>query len=444
MALERVKKAILFTRLVAYGFRVSVSILRRAVSVKFAALTTRTLTPPTDHSEVKNVVVVGAAFAGYFAARILAASLPRDGRYRVVVIEPNTHFNFTWVLPRFSVVGGHEHKAFIPYTPAFFAQGPKDVVRWVRDRVTSVRKGSVVLRSGDEIPYEFLIIATGSTVANGLPSRLGVETREEGMGVLKAMQARIKAANRVVIAGGGAAGVELATDAKNQYPDKSVTLVHSRQAVMHRFGPGLQKDAMDALQRLGVDVILGERVDSGSADGKFIALGSGRKVECDCFVGRVADIQMLAGQINCTGQRPASRLIAELAPDAIAPSGHIRVKPTLQIDDESLPNVFVCGDVADTKDTNPNSRIAGRQAEIAADNVVLAATGKEPSYTYSPGWGDGVIKLTLGLDRSTTHFWDGESELLFSHQEADLALMCGRAWAGVSAKPFEDTGMYSS
>lgn len=73
------------------------------------------------------------------------------------------------------------------------------------------------------------------------------------------------------------------------------------------------------------------------------------------------------------------------------------MKPTLQIDDESLPNVFVCGDVADTKVANPNSRIAGRQAEIAADNVVLAVRGKKPSYTYKPAWGDGIIKLTLGL-----------------------------------------------
>lgn len=284
MALERLRNALLLTRLIAYGVRTYISILRRALSAKVAALTARAPNPPADPSEVKNVVVVGAAFAGYFAARILAASLPRDGRFRLVVIEPNSHFNFTWVLPRFCVVEGHEHKAFIPYQPSFFSQCPKGMVRWVRDRVTSVKKESVVLRSGEEIPYEFLIIATGSTVADGLPSRVGVEDRAEGMELLRGMQARVKAATRVVVAGGGAAGVELATDAKNQYPDKSVTLVHSRQAVMHRFGPGLQNDAMDALQRLGVDVILGERVDAGSVDGKFITLSSGRKIECDCFV----------------------------------------------------------------------------------------------------------------------------------------------------------------
>lgn len=284
MALRRVKKALLFTRLVGYALRIYLSVLRRAASARLAALTAGTPSPPADPSDVKNVVVVGAAFAGYFAARILATSLPRDGRYRVVVVEPNSHFNFTWVLPRFCVVEGHEHKAFIPYTPGFFAGGPEGMIRWVRDRVVSVQKHSVVLRGGDEIPYDFLIIATGSTVADGLPSRVGVEDREGGVELLKAMQARIRNAERVVVAGGGAAGVELATDAKNHYPDKSITLVHSRQAVMHRFGPGLQEKAMEALQALGVNVILGEKADAASADGKSITLISGKKIECDCFV----------------------------------------------------------------------------------------------------------------------------------------------------------------
>jgi thioredoxin reductase len=308
MVLKRIKKAILFTRLFGYVFRLYVSFLGRTVSVRLAGLTTRTSSPPVDPSEVKNIVVVGAAFAGYFAARTLAWSLPRDGRYRVVVIEPNSHFNFTWVLPRFCVVEGHEHKAFIPYTPDFFAKGPKGMVRWIRDRVVSVRRESVVLRSGEEVPYQYLIIATGSTVADGLPSRVGVEDKEGGVELLRAMQSRIKVAEHVVVAGGGAAGVELATDAKNQYPDKSITLVHSRGAVMHRFGPGLQKAAMDALQTLGVDVILNEKADPTSADGKFITLSSGRKIECDCFVGFLCTLHLWEHLTDTDRQMAADQL----------------------------------------------------------------------------------------------------------------------------------------
>lgn len=101
--------------------------------------------------------------------------------------------------------------------------------------------------------------------------------------------------------------------------------------------------------------------------------------------------------MNCAGQKPLSGIISSLSPNTIASTGHIKVKPTLQIDDETLPNIYTCGDVADTKTPNPNSRSAMRQASVVADNILLAATGKAPSYKYKNYWGDGIIKLTLGL-----------------------------------------------
>ncbi|KAK0668790.1 hypothetical protein QBC41DRAFT_321235 [Cercophora samala] len=282
--LQRLRKAILFLRLVGYGLRTYSNFFSRSLSAKIANRLAKT-DPSVDPADVKNIVIVGAAFSGLYAARLLAGSVPRDGHYRIVVIEPNSHFNFTWVFPRFCVVEGHEHKAFIPYSPEFFDMGPKGLVQWVRDRVTDLTRESVVLRSGEVIPYEYLIIATGSNVADGLPSRAGVEDKEEAIKLLKAMQDRVKNASHIVVAGGGAAGVETATDAKDRYPEKSVTIVHSRQALMHRFGNGLQQGTSEAMERLGVDVILGEKVLPESVDGKFITLSSGRKIECDCFVG---------------------------------------------------------------------------------------------------------------------------------------------------------------
>ncbi|KAK3683317.1 hypothetical protein B0T22DRAFT_411239 [Podospora appendiculata] len=428
---KRIQSALLFAHLILYTIRHHLTILRRALTASLAHFFTGTPKHPVDPSEVQNVVVVGAAFAGYFAARILATTLPRDGRWRVVVVEPNSHFNFTWVLPRFCVLEGHEHKAFIPYVPEFFGDKvPVGMVQWVRDRVVRVGRESVVLRGGAEVKYKYLIVATGSTVRNGLPSRPGGEGREEGMELMRGLQLRIKNAQSIVVAGGGAAGVELASDAKFVFPEKRVTLVHSRQAVMHRFGPGLQTGAMEALQKLGVDVVLGEKVVSEGAEGEgFVTLSSGRTIECDCF-------------INCTGQKPASGLVADVAPGAFAPSGHIRVKPTMQIADDSLPNVYVCGEVAETDATNPNSRIAARQAEVAADNVVRAARGQTPCYKYKNRFGDGAIKLTLGLDRSMVHFWDGKAEMVWHGDETDPAMMCDEAWTNIQAEPFVDTGVF--
>jgi hypothetical protein len=73
------------------------------------------------------------------------------------------------------------------------------------------------------------------------------------------------------------------------------------------------------------------------------------------------------------------------------------VRPTLQVDGESLPNVFACGDVADTGIRNPNGRSAFKQAMIVADNIGLAIDGKQPDVAYEPHWADAIIKLTLGL-----------------------------------------------
>lgn len=101
--------------------------------------------------------------------------------------------------------------------------------------------------------------------------------------------------------------------------------------------------------------------------------------------------------MNCAGQRPLSDVIANLSPNSISSTGHIKVKPTLQIDDDSLPNVYTCGDVADTKTPNPNSRSGTRQATVVAENIVLAAAGKKPRHIYKNQWVDGIIKLTLGL-----------------------------------------------
>ncbi|KAK0384521.1 hypothetical protein NLU13_8607 [Sarocladium strictum] len=377
----------------------------------------------------KNIVVVGANFAGFFAAEILAKSLLPSSGYQVVVIEPNSHFQFSWLLPRFCVVEGHEHKAFIPYE-GWRKNLPDGILQWVKDRVVSISRSHVKLRDGTEIQYEYLIIATGSGVEEGLPSRVNHTEKLEGIRRLQEMQKGIKAAKSVVIVGGGAAGVEVATDAKDLYPEKQVTIVHSRDALMHRFGKKLQDEALEGMQKLGVDVILGERVLAEDAAMGTVTLSSGTVLHCDKFV-------------NCTGQKPTSGLMKELSPSSIAETGHIRVKPTLQVADDTLPNVYACGDVADTGVPTPNARSASRQAAVAADNILASIRGRQPSYAYQYSWPvDSFIKLTLGLYRSTTYMGDGKESVVFRSKEK-IDLMSEFVWQRFGSKPFEDDNLKS-
>ncbi|ODA77606.1 hypothetical protein RJ55_07235 [Drechmeria coniospora] len=231
----------------------------------------------------RNIVIVGASFAGYHVARIIGRSLPPGSEYQCVVVEPSSHFRFTWVLPRFCVVKGHEQKAFIPYG-GYIRGAPEGVVRWITGRVARVTAGSVKLDGdeGAELPYDFLVIATGSYVRQGLPSRVNDDDRNAGMSRMRAMQDAIESANSVVVVGGGAAGVEMATDVADLYPTKRVTLVHSKEAVMHRFGNPLREAAQEALDKLGVHVILDDRVVK--EDAGVVTLRSGRTIGCDYLV----------------------------------------------------------------------------------------------------------------------------------------------------------------
>ena len=300
------EKTILIGRVLAFTFSYLCNNLRRDTTLRIRHLRYRILSSSSaskpqaadDKSdEYYNVVVVGASFAGYEAARVLAKSLPLlpgRRRWRLVVIEPHSHFHFTWVLPRFCVVGEHEHKAFIPY--AGYSKGAsQEALRWVQDRAVGVTLKAVRLQSGEEFPYEYLIVATGSRLpqerredngtGNSLPSRVDVDGKEDGIQMLKDMQLKIRDARNLVVVGGGAAGVELATDAKDKYPDKEVVLIHSRDAVMHRFGLALQTTAMEGLKKLGVEVVTGDRLISHDTESGIVTLKSGKKVQCDVLVG---------------------------------------------------------------------------------------------------------------------------------------------------------------
>ncbi|KAH7143667.1 hypothetical protein EDB81DRAFT_690331 [Dactylonectria macrodidyma] len=418
-------KPILFTKVVVYTLAFFWRQLERSVARSKESWAFRLSGGKASATRDANIVIVGANFAGYQAAKVLSLNLPPGSRYRVVVVEPSSHFQFTWVLPRFCVAKGHEHKAFIPYG-AYLAGAPEGAVQWIKDRVASISKSHIKLQdSGEEIPYEYLIIATGSAVDEGLPSRTNATEKLESMKRMQAMQKSIEGASRIVVVGGGAAGVEVATDAKSLYPDKTIILVHSRKKCMHRFGEGLKKAAEEGLDRLGIEVILEERVVGEDKEAGTVTLRSGRVIECDLF-------------INCTGQRPASDILKTLAPETISESGHIKVKPSLQIDNDSFPNIYACGDVADTKTPNPNGRSAHRQGDVAADNILQVIRGKKPVHVFASNWADGIIKLTLGLDRSVTHIGDGQKELLWESKEKEEELMAARCWQNFGAKPYED------
>ncbi|PYI06235.1 FAD/NAD(P)-binding domain-containing protein [Aspergillus sclerotiicarbonarius CBS 121057] len=376
-------------------------------------------------SNPKTIVLIGASFAGYHAARCLTATLPTG--YRVVVVEKNSHFQLTWVLPRFSVVPGHEEKGFIPYT-GYLGGGEGREWEWVRGRVVRIitdeggsGQGWVEVEGGGVVEYEYLVLATGAVSESGLPARVGVEGKEEGMKVLMREQERVRRARDVVVVGGGAAGVEMAGDVKGMYPGKNVTLVHSRERLLNRgYGVKLGERVLKELEGLGVRVVLGERVVGD--DEVSVRLTSGEVVAYDYLV-------------KCVGQRPNSDLLRQCSPLSVSETGHVRVRSTLQIADEAYDCIYAAGDLIET-DGIQNARAAFEQAQVVAANIVRSIKGKTQKQ-YRPQWWEAATKLTVGLNKSVAYIGDGAAELVIGTtcgEDLDGAMV----WRFLGAKPYED------
>lgn len=220
----------IFTNFTPLFFESSITLLRQQCRVLHHRRTYRA------SADALNVIVVGGSFAGLQLAKRLSQSLPSN--YRVVLVEKNSHFNYTFNFPRYAVIGdaGRERKAFVPYTNVFKAS-PEGSWAIVRDRVTEILGGEVLLQSGQRLPYSFLAIATG--VHQPLPAKMVSVERDEACAELRQLRAKIEHAESIAIVGGGAVGVQLSADIKSAFPSKDVTLMHSRERLLNGFGPRL-------------------------------------------------------------------------------------------------------------------------------------------------------------------------------------------------------------
>lgn len=138
-------------------------------------------------------------------------------------------------------------------------------------------------------------------------------SKKEGISWLQEAQTRIRQASSIVVIGAGALGVQFASDIASFYgtrkyksphadpsvPPKSVTLLVSGKQILPRFSPWMHEQAMEAFEKLGVEVLLGARANltaesltEGDHDGKerTITTLDGRQVQAELIV---------SGQSHC-------------------------------------------------------------------------------------------------------------------------------------------------
>ena len=342
------------------------------------------------------IVIVGAGFAGYEAARTLSRRL--RGAAEVVLVNPNDYFLYLPLLPE--VAAG----VLEPRRVSVSLGGTLPGVRVVLGEVNGIdlRERTVTYvdpegRSGD-LSYDRLLLTMGSVnkllpipgVAEhahgfrGMPEALYLRdhvTRQMELAAASCDGAEREARCTFVVVGAGYTGTEVAahgqllTDAlarMHRGPEQGDggelrprwMLLDIAPRVLPELHERLSKTAHRVLTRRGVDIRTRTSVKEATNEG--VLLDDGQFVHTHSLIW-------------CVGVRPDP-----LVEDMGLPSerGRLCVDEYLQV--AGHPEVFACGDAAAVPDlTRPGQytpmtgQHAVRQGKVAARNVVASLNGRE-------------------------------------------------------------------
>jgi len=253
---------------------------------------------PVDRAGLPHVVVVGGGFGGIATVRGL-----RGAACRITLLDQRNHHLFQPLLYQVATASLSPGDIATPVRALFRTQ---DGVRVLLGEVTGVDlQGKAVLLGEGRIPYDHLVIATGARHGylghdEWAAFAPGLKTVEDGTAIRRRLLLAFEEAEGAgseeerrawltfVVVGGGPTGVELAGaiaelarhGLEEEFQDfdpasARIVLVQSGKRLLPAFPEGLSDDAARALRHLGVEVVLGSRVEDVSAEGVTM---SGRHV----------------------------------------------------------------------------------------------------------------------------------------------------------------------
>lgn len=363
----------------------------------------------------KNIIILGGGFGGLTAALELSKLLPKNTAYHVTVIDRDQSQTYHPLL--YEVASGplmptdqeaEERRELalassIAYRSVFKKMDPEKV-EFARGEVEKIDRQNkeVLLKSGQTVAYEYLLLALGSATdffgIDGLEQyAIPLKTTRDGLRIRAKVEqciADIKHRNKVsfniVIGGGGPTGVELAAELGHYFwrlvhkgvltsGAYSITLVEGSSRVLSMCPPKVSKKVLHRLEHLGVRVLLDTCLKKAEATGIIIAprpLRSGETEEmllCD-FRGEKekrldSDITVWAGGIRASEVLKESGFVTDQ-------KGRVEINEYCEVKNEV--NIFAIGDCAlfqnEKKEAIPAlAQSAIEEARIAAHNIFAEA-----------------------------------------------------------------------
>ncbi|KAJ6480571.1 FAD/NAD(P)-binding domain-containing protein [Mycena vitilis] len=291
------------------------------------------------------------------------------GSSPITLINPLAYAIALPTLPRMTVSDINDllSTALIPYDKPFTNATP------------NARGGVVVLEDGTQMPYDVLVLAPGSIW-------------EGPLNLPWTHDALTEFAQKIVLAGGGAVGIEYAGEIKDVWPGKELTIVHGGSGIMNATYPARFRDGLERkLRARGINVIFNDHVDEIPPPG-------------------LTTIRRRKGNVPTKGARPRTAFIAQsLGPPTLDAGGHSRMRPTLQL--LEYPHIFAIGDAIDTVEQKQVAK-ASAHAAVAAANIVTYLSpggGKLKAYAGAPE----LIVVTNGRSKNLL-LWNTRSFMDYS------------------------------
>ena len=318
--------------------------------------------------KTENIVILGGGFGGFRTALNLERSLRRDHRYRVILIDQNTFHLYTASLYEVATGELSPRCVLLPFHRCLVRK-KIDFINATATELDPVKK-IVKTSSGDRIPYWKLVFALGGDTEDfGIPGvaqyGLGIKSVTDAERIRQSL-ARCAVtkgkAVKVVVGGGGFAGVEVAGEITGYRGCPiEVTVIEAAPRILSGLPEIISKTVSQRLNLLGVKVTTSSPIKSVEPD--RILLSTGREIFYDVLIWTA-------------GVRGSRFLNPDVFPldkkKALIVDRYLRVK--------GFEDIFVVGDNAATGVAWTASK-AEADGRIAARNII-AQIHKKPLRAY--------------------------------------------------------------
>jgi apoptosis-inducing factor 2 len=341
------------------------------------------------------LVVAGGGMAGHKIAHAMQHVAD------VTLVDPKDYIEVPMAVPRLLVAPG-SLPAIIPYS-AFLPKTTR-IQGWLKE----VRERAIVVSADHwpapkEVPYDYLVLATGSNYQGDLVKPLSGSVSERSRH-FTSVHKHLASAGRILIVGGGAVGIELAGEIIESFPEKGVTVVEAGPHILPVTSEKPRRWAAEFLQNHGARLLTGERIvepatiPPGNLDvrGGQAVTDAGSRIDYDLGFW-------------CVGLRPDASYLNAHFPDALDAKGLIRVSSDFRVSGQR--QMFAVGDITDQPDKG--AMWARYHAEVAIKNLKrliaspatpILAQYKRPmprtTMLVTLGRNNGVVDLPFGTFRA--------------------------------------------